>query len=168
MTTTGELTTPTRRTALDMFFRPSRVAVIGGTDQPGSVGRTLVSNLISASFKGAVYPVNPKRSSVLGLPCYPGIAQTPERVDLAVIATPARTVPGVVGECVKAGVAAAIVISAGFREVGAEGAALEEEIRRQAARGSLRIIGPNCLGVMAPRWGLNATFANAMARAGKR
>ena len=152
------------RAPLDVFFHPRRVAVIGATDKEGSVGRSIVSNLIAASFKGAVYPINPKRSKVLGLPCYASVSQTPELADLAVIVTPAATVPDVVGECSAAGIAAAIVISAGFREAGSEGAALEQEI--QARRGRMRIVGPNCLGVMSPRAHLNATFANAMARPG--
>lgn len=157
----------TRRAPLDLFFHPRRVAVIGATDHEGSVGRSILTNLIGAPFKGAVYPINPQRKDVLGLPCYPSIAQTPERADLAIIVTPARTVPGVVGECVDAGIEAAIIISAGFREAGAKGKAREEEILREARRGRLRIIGPNCLGLMAPRSGLNATFANAMAIPGR-
>jgi acetyltransferase len=152
------------RAPLDVFFRPQRIAVIGATDKEGSVGRSIVSNLIAASFKGAVYPINPKRSTVLGLPCCASISQTPERADLAVIVTPAAAVPDVVGECAAAGVQGAIVISAGFREAGAEGAALEQQI--QARRGRMRIVGPNCLGIMSPRSNLNATFANAMARPG--
>src|SRR6516162_8705020 len=117
--------------ALDTFFRPSRVAVIGATDQEGSVGRSVVTNLISGPFQGAIYPINPKRSSVLGVPCYPSIAQAPAKPDLAVIVTPAQTVPAVVAECVDAAVKAAIIISAGFREAGARGQALEQEIQRE-------------------------------------
>jgi acetyltransferase len=157
--------------SLDSFFRPSRVAVIGATEQDGSVGRTVVANLIAEPFKGAVYAINPKRSSVLGLPCYPYIAQTPAKPDLAVIVTPARTVPAVVAECVDVGVKAAIIISAGFREAGSSGQALEKQIRHEIQRGAslgrpIRVIGPNCLGLMAPASGLNATFANAMAQKG--
>jgi acetyltransferase len=154
------------RAPLDVFFHPRRIAVIGATDHEGSVGRSLVSNLIGAQFKGAVYPVNPKRRKVLGLPCYPAVKETPEKVDLAVVATPAHTVPGVIRECVDAGVEGAIIISAGFRETGPEGKALEEKVLQEARRGALRMIGPNCLGVMAPRSHLNATFANTMARPG--
>ncbi len=149
-----------------MFFRPRSVAVIGATEDRGGVGRSLVSNLKQTSFGGGVYPVNPKRSTVLDLPCYPRVRELPERVDLAVIATPARTVPEIVAECVEAGIAGAIIISAGFKETGDKGAALEQDILRQAQAGKMRIIGPNCLGLMSPRYGLNATFANSMARPG--
>ncbi len=151
---------------LDAIFRPDSVAVIGASEEPGSVGRTLLWNLITNSFGGTVFPVNIKRTSVLGIKAYPSIAEVPEPVDLAVIATPAQTVPGVVRECVDAGVRGAIIISAGFKERGPEGVALEEEILRTAREGKMRIIGPNCLGVMSPVTGLNATFANAMARPG--
>src|SRR5689334_12925838 len=155
-----------RRAPLNVFFRPRTVAVIGATEDQAGVGRSLVSNLKQTSFGGSIYPVNSKRSSVLDLPCYPNIAKVPDKVDLAVIATPARTVPEVVGECVAAGVEGAIIISAGFRETGAAGAALEQEILHEASRGPMRMIGPNCLGVMSPHYGLNATFARSMARPG--
>ena len=155
-----------RQHPLDVFFAPQAVAVIGATENVGSVGRTLFWNLISNPFGGAVFPVNPKRSQVLGVKAYPDIKAVPEKVELAVIVTPARTVPGVISECVDAGVKAAIVISAGFKELGPEGAKLEQETLAQARRGKIRIIGPNCLGVMSPITGLNATFATTMARPG--
>ncbi|HSM57697.1 MAG TPA: bifunctional acetate--CoA ligase family protein/GNAT family N-acetyltransferase [Candidatus Sulfomarinibacteraceae bacterium] len=151
---------------LDAIFRPETVAVIGASETPGSVGRTLLWNLITNSFGGTVFPVNIKRSSVLGIKAYPSISDVPEAVDLAVIATPAQTVPGIIRECVEAGVKGAIIISAGFKERGPEGAALEEEILETAREGEMRIIGPNCLGVMSPVTGLNATFASTMARPG--
>ncbi|WP_066382256.1 bifunctional acetate--CoA ligase family protein/GNAT family N-acetyltransferase [Anabaena sp. CA = ATCC 33047] len=150
---------------LNAIFAPQSVAVIGASEKAGSVGRTLLWNLISNPFGGTVFPVNPKRHSVLGIKAYPTIADIPETVDLAVIATPAPTIPGIIAECVAAGVKGAIIISAGFKEAGAEGIALEQQILAQA-RGKIRIIGPNCLGVMSPRTGLNATFASAMARFG--
>ena len=151
---------------LDAIFAPKNVAVIGATEKAGSVGRTLLWNLISNPFGGTVFPVNPKRPSILGIKAYPNIAAVPEPVDLAVIVTPASTVPGVIGECVEAGVKGAIIISAGFKEVGEEGIQLERNILQQARQGKMRIIGPNCLGVMNPVSGLNATFANAIARPG--
>ncbi len=151
---------------LDVFFSPRTVAVIGATEKSGRVGRTLFWNLIAHPFGGAVFPVNPTRSQVLGVKAYPKIKEVPEPVDLAVIVTPARTVPGVVAECVEAGVKGAIVISAGFKEQGSVGAELERQMLAEARRGNLRIIGPNCLGVMSPPSGLNATFAAAMARPG--
>ena len=158
--------TSARRRTLDVFFRPKSIAVIGATEALHSVGRSIVTNLKDAPFPGVVYPVNPKHDTLLGLRCYRAIANVPEPVDLAVIATPAVTVPGVIRECVQAGVPAAIIISAGFREIGERGAALESEILDEARRGHMRIVGPNCLGLMSPHHMLNATFASAMARPG--
>jgi acetyltransferase len=154
------------RQPLDAIFTPQNVAVIGATERAGSVGRTILWNLISSPFGGTVFPVNPKRSSVLGIKAYPNVAAVPEPVDLAIVVTPAPTVPGVIGECVEAGVEGAIIISAGFKEIGVAGAELEQQILEQARRGRMRIIGPNCLGVMRPPTGLNATFASDMARPG--
>src|SRR5262245_56044038 len=106
------------RRPLDALFNPKNVAVIGATEIPGSVGRTLLWNLISSPFGGTVFPVNPKRPSVLGIKAYPTIAAVPDPVDLAVVVTPAATVPAIIGECAAAGVRGAIVISAGFKELG--------------------------------------------------
>ncbi|HEY1759157.1 MAG TPA: bifunctional acetate--CoA ligase family protein/GNAT family N-acetyltransferase [Bryobacteraceae bacterium] len=150
------------RRPLDPFFAPASVAIIGATEADPSVGRTVLTNL--ASFKGEIYPVNPKRESVLGRKAYPSIRTVPGPVDLALIVTPAATVPAIVAECAAAKIPAAIIISAGFKEAGLPGAELERKI--QAARGSMRIIGPNCLGLMAPLAGLNATFAASMALKG--
>jgi acetyltransferase len=161
-----ELVSTYRRHPLDAIFAPRSVAVIGATEKVGSVGRTLLWNLISHPFGGAVYPVNPNRSSVLGIHTYPNIAAVPSQVDLAVIVTPALTVPGVIEECVQADVKGAIIISAGFKEIGKAGAQLEQKILRRARDARMRIIGPNCLGVMSPLTGLNATFAHGMARLG--
>jgi acetyltransferase len=151
---------------LDVMFKPKSVAVIGATEREGSVGRTIIWNLMTNSFGGTIFPVNPKRSSILGIKAYSSVGDIPEKVDLAVIVTPAQTVPDNVRECVAAGVKGAIIISAGFKEIGPEGVALEQEILAEARRGNMRIIGPNCLGVMNPIGGLNATFASAMARPG--
>lgn len=151
---------------LDAIFAPKNVAVIGATEKAGSVGRTILWNLISSPFGGTVFPVNPKRPSVLGIKAYPNIAAVPEQVDLAVVVTPAGSVPGVISECVDAGVKGAIIISAGFKEAGPAGVKLEQQVLEQARRGRMRIIGPNCLGVMNPVNGLNATFASTMARPG--
>src|SRR5512143_1701982 len=154
------------RQALDSIFSPRNVAVIGATETPGSVGRTILWNLISSPFGGTVFPVNPKRPGVLGIKAYPSISDVPEPVDLAVIVTPAATVPGIIGDCVEAGGQSAIIISAGFKETGPAGADLERQIMEHARRGRMRIIGPNCLGVMSPTTGVNATFASGMARRG--
>lgn len=152
--------------ALDHVFKPRSAAVIGASGREGSVGRAVLSNLCVPRLEGKIYPVNPQHPEVLGLRSYPSIGKVPDVVDLAVIATPAPTVPAIVGECVDAGVKAAIVISAGFRERGPEGQALEHQIAQQLRRGQIRLIGPNCLGVMNPLDGLNATFARTIARPG--
>jgi acetyltransferase len=154
------------RLPLDAIFGPETVAVVGASDRPGSVGRTIMWNLISNPFGGTIYPVNARRQNVLGIKAYPSVSEVPERVDLAVIAAPAPTVPDIIRECVDAGVGGAIIISAGFRETGPKGAELERQVLEEARRGRMRIIGPNCLGVMNPTTGLNATFAGAMARPG--
>lgn len=151
---------------LDVFFRPHSVAVIGATEQAGSVGRATLWNLIGSPFGGTVYPVNPKRNNVLGMRCYPSVREVPEPVELAMVITPAATVPGVIRECVEAGVKGAMILASGFRELGPRGEALEQQVMDEARKGALRIIGPNCLGVMSPITGLNATFASGMARPG--
>jgi len=151
---------------LDVFFSPQSVAVIGATETMGSVGRSILWNLIQTPFGGTVFPINPKRNSVLGIKAYPSVADVPERIDLAVVVVPAPAVPGVIRQCAEVGVPSAIIISAGFKESGAGGVELERQVMEEASRSGMRIIGPNCLGVMAPRSGLNATFASAMARPG--
>ncbi len=153
------------RDSLRAIFAPKSVAVIGATEKEGAVGRTVLWNLISNPFGGAVYPINKRHKQVLGIKAYTHVAGVPEPIDLAVIVTPAATVPGIVSECVAAGVKSAIIISAGFKEAGAAGIELERQIA-ETARGKLRLIGPNCLGVMRPVTHLNATFASAMARPG--
>jgi acetyltransferase len=155
-----------RRQPLDAIFNPDNVAVIGASEAAGSVGRTLLWNLVSNPFGGTIFPVNPKRDSVLGIEAYSSIREVEDDVDLAVIATPAPTVPGIVEECGEAGVKGLIIVSAGFREVGEEGAALEREIKEIAREHQIRVVGPNCLGVMRPPNGLNATFAGSMAQEG--
>jgi acetyltransferase len=150
---------------LDPIFAPRSVAVVGATERPGSVGRTVLWNLISNPFGGTVYPINPKRRNVLGIQAFDRISSLPEAPDLAIIAIPAPGVPEVVQECVDAGVKGAIILSAGFKEVGAEGIELERQIKA-IAQGRLRLIGPNCLGIQNPLTGLNATFASQVARRG--
>ncbi len=149
---------------IESLFAPRSVVVIGGTERVGSVGRALMENL--AAFPGPVFAVNPKRLSVLGRTAVPTVGELPHPVDLAVIATPAVGVPGVLRECGAAGIRAAMIISAGFKEAGPDGQALEAEALAVARETGLRIIGPNCLGVMIPHLGFNATFAAGMARPG--
>ena len=157
------VTTPdTRRPILQRMLSPKVVALVGATEAPNSVGRTLMENLLS--FGENLYPINPKRATVLDLKAFPKVADVPRPIDLAVIATPAFTVPDVIGECEKAAVPGAVIISAGFKECGVAGIKLEEEIL--ARKGRMRVIGPNCLGVMIPELGLNATFGRRMALRG--
>jgi acetyltransferase len=151
---------------LEVFFSPKTVAVIGATETANSVGRTLLWNLVTSPFGGTVYPVNPKRPSVLGVKAYKSVSEIPEDVDLAVIVTPPPSIPGLITECGENGVRGAIVISAGFKEIGPEGAALEQQLLAAAQAAGIRVIGPNCLGVMAPLTGMNATFATTIARPG--
>jgi acetyltransferase len=151
-----------RRSKLETMLNPRSVALIGATETPNSVGQTIMQNLLS--FDGAVFPINPKRQSVFGVKAFPKIGDVSDLINLAVIATPAATVPDLISECAAAGAKGAVIISAGFKETGAEGARLEKEI--QERRGDMRIIGPNCLGVMIPSLGLNATFAKKMAKPG--
>lgn len=147
--------------SLDPIFRPATVAVFGASATPGSIGSILIHNLLGNPFGGVVYPINPKRHAVHGVLCYPNLGAIPEPVDLAVIATPAGTVPDIIRDCVDRSVKSAIVISAGFSELGAEGRAAEEKIRT-LAKGKMRLIGPNCLGVLHPPSNLNASFAASM------
>ncbi|HXQ95666.1 MAG TPA: bifunctional acetate--CoA ligase family protein/GNAT family N-acetyltransferase [Candidatus Acidoferrales bacterium] len=154
------------RRPLDALFLPRSVAVIGATEKEGSVGRTVLWNLISSPFGGTVFPINPKRPNVLGLKAYPSLAAVPDPVELAVIVTPPQSVPGVMDECVASGVRGVIVISAGFKETGPDGEELERQVLARARAGGIRVIGPNCLGVMNPIGGLNATFAAGIARPG--
>jgi acetyltransferase len=151
---------------LHSFFEPASVAVIGATEKEGSVGRTLFWNLISSPFGGTVYPVSRTRASILGVRAYPDIAALPEVPELVVIVTPSPTVPAIVEECAAAGVKAVVVISAGFKEIGPAGAELERQILETARLNGIRIVGPNCLGVMRPPTGLNATFAAGISAPG--
>ncbi|MGB7133661.1 MAG: bifunctional acetate--CoA ligase family protein/GNAT family N-acetyltransferase [Acidobacteriaceae bacterium] len=155
-----------RRSPLASIFTPKSVAVIGATDRAGSVGCTVLTNLLASPFGGPVWPVNPRRPSILGVPAYRSIRELPGIPDLIVVTTPASTVPAIIEEAVAVGVPSAIVISAGFKEVGESGKALERQIA-QTIQGKMRLIGPNCLGVLNPVGGLNATFAKAMVPAGR-
>ncbi len=152
---------------LDKLFNPKRVAVIGASEKQGSVGARLLQNLVGVGYKGTVYPVNPFRPVVQGITAYPSIERIPRQTDLAIIATPAHTVPQIMEECGKAGVPAIIIISAGFRETGEEGRKLEGQIIKIRDRYNMRIVGPSSLGVIRPSIKLNATFANKSAGPGR-
>lgn len=152
---------------LEKIFKPKTIAAIGASDQPGSVGHALIKNLLRGGFSGRVYPVNPKRETIQSIPCYRSVSAVPEKIDLAVIATPARAVPGVVEECGQAGVGGLVILSAGFAEAGESGKAMYEDIFKRAHRYRMRVIGPNCLGFINPSLGINASFAADMALPGK-
>jgi acetyltransferase len=147
---------------LDVFFAPKTIAVIGAGECPGSVGRTLMSNLIRNPFGGVLYPISTRRASVLGVRAYPRLDLVPEPIDLAMIVTPAATVPGLLSECQAAGVHGAIVLSGGVGDGSPEGAMVERQIRDRLRDGDLRVVGPNSMGIVRPLTGLNASFAPAM------
>jgi acetyltransferase len=152
---------------LDKIFDPKSIVLVGASDEKSSVGYILMKNLIDLGYKGKVYPVNIRKNEILGLKAYNNVDKLPEIVDLAVIATPSKTVPDIVEQCGKAGIIGIIIISAGFKEVGTEGKALEEKILEVKKKYNLRIIGPNCLGIIRPNINLNATFIKKMPKPGK-
>jgi len=154
------------RHPLDSIFAPRSVAVVGATEKPGSVGRTVLWNLMNTPFGGPIYPVNPTRGSVLGIKAHPNLSALPEKPELVVVTTPAASIPAIIGEAADLGIPGAVVISAGFKETGASGVELERQLLAHARRGNMRLIGPNCLGVMNPITGVNATFAAGIARRG--
>ena len=152
---------------LERIFNPRRIAVIGASDREDSLGGKVLRNLVGVGFKGAVFPVNPFRPTVQGMTAYPNIGKIPWQVDLAIIATPAHTVPQIVEECGKAGVGGIVILSAGFKEAGKNGETLEKQIVDCKNKYDMRIIGPNSFGVMISKTNLNATFANKTALPGK-
>ena len=151
---------------LDRLFAPNAVAVFGASERPGAIGTHVFRNIVDGGFAGPVYPVNPKHARVGGHTCYPNIAATPTPVDLAVITTPAATVPGIIRECGDQGVRAVIVHSAGFTAETPGGARLQKAMLEEARRYNLRILGPNCLGFIRPAARLNATFSRNAAAPG--
>ena len=147
------------RHPLAPLFEPSSIAVAGATERAGAIGAVVLSNLRAAGFAGRLVAVNPKYATVQGLPCVPDVAALGEPVDLLVITTPAATVPGLIEDAGRLGIRAAVVISAGFGEAGELGAGLERALREAARRHGVRVLGPNCLGMMRPALGVDATFA---------
>jgi acetyltransferase len=150
---------------LDKAFNPTSVAIIGASDEEGSVGNAIVKNF-SRGYSGKVYYVNMRKPEINGVKTYPTVGQINSPVDLAMIATPAKTVPDVVEQCGKAGIKSAIIVSAGFKETGPDGKALETKILEIAQRYGLRIIGPNCIGIIRPKINLNATFVDKSPKPG--
>jgi acetyltransferase len=154
-------------TNLDRLFRPRGIAVIGAGCSPTNLGRLVLENLQNGGFEGTLFPVNPKHEQVAGRPCFARVALLPEPMDLAVICTPAATVPQLVRECGERQIAGVVILSAGFREEGAAGRELESQIQQEASHfPKMRILGPNCLGFISPHRKLNASFAGAMPAAG--
>jgi acetyltransferase len=147
---------------LHRLFNPRSIAVIGASGTPGSIGYSLFNNLIRNEFPGTVIPVNPTRDRVQGIKAYPNMAALPQKVDLAVIATRAETVPAIIDECIAAGTLSAVVISAGFTEAGRQGNRLAERMHRSVESSGMAMLGPNCLGFMHPKLNLNASFSRKM------
>lgn len=151
---------------LNRIFKPRHIAVIGAGEKKGTIGNALMKNLIDGGFSGTLFPVNPKYKTIHGHECFGSISDLKTEVDLAIIATPILTVVDIVKECVEKKAGGAIIISAGGKEVGEQGREIEENIRKTAYAGGLRIVGPNCLGVIRPGTNLNASFASEMPAAG--
>ena len=151
---------------IDKFFHPEAVAVIGASEQAGRIGTALMHNLLAGGFPGRLLPVNPKYAQIMGLPAVSAVDRLDVQVDLAVVAVPIRQVPEIIEQCAAVGIKSAVVISAGGKETGEAGRQIEERIGKAAAVGGVRILGPNCLGIMAPGAKLNATFTADMVRAG--
>jgi len=152
---------------LDKLFNPKVVAIVGATTKKESVGYALMKNIIGSGFDGIVYPINPKRTNVLGVKAYPSLDDVPDKIDLAIIATPAKSVPEIVEKCGKVGVSGILLISAGFAEAGEDGKELMKQIFETIRKYKIRLIGPNCLGFINPSIKFNASFANKMALPGK-
>ena len=144
--------------SLDAFFQPNSVAIVGASREKGKVGYEILTSMQRGGFEGSIWPVNPKADEIEGLKCYPDLKSIGETPDLVLIVVPARIVPAIMNECAAVGTRAVVIITAGFKEVGDTGRALEEQVKDIARRNRIRIIGPNCLGILVPRHKLNASF----------
>ena len=152
---------------LQKIFRPQRITIVGVSNDPNSVGGITLRNLVSGGFQGVVYPVNPKYEAVMGIPCYKDVKSLPKVPDLAVICTNAKSVPGIIKDCGDTGILGIIIISAGFKETGEEGRKLEDQVKAEVAKyPGMRVIGPNCLGIIVPGHNMNVSFANGMPKKG--
>ncbi len=151
---------------LNSIFRPKRIALIGVAADPNSVGGLTLRNLVGGGFRGVVYPVNPRHEAVLGISCFPSVKSLPKTPDLAVITTKSEAVPQIVEECGEAGITGVIIMSAGFKEIGEEGKELENKVKHIVKKYQMRVIGPNCLGIIVPNQRLNLSFANSMPKKG--
>ncbi len=152
---------------LNSIFKPQRIALIGASNNPKSVGGIVLKNLVGAGFNGVIYPINPKREAVMGITCFPDVKSLPKTPDLAVIMTGAKFVPDLIRECGEAGVNGVVIISAGFKECGESGKELEDKVKNEVAKfPEMRVIGPNCLGFIVPGLNLNVSFADGMPKKG--
>lgn len=152
--------------SFNSFFNPQSVAIVGASRQKGKVGYEILSNMLEAGYKGKIYPVNSKAEEIEGLKCYPDLASIGEIPELVVLVIPAKVVPAVIQECAKIGTKAVVIITAGFKEVGKDGKALEDRVVQIAKQGGIRVIGPNCLGLIVPSNKLNASFGGDLPEAG--
>jgi acetyltransferase len=152
--------------SLEKFFNPKSVAIVGASRQRGKVGYEILSNTIEAGFKGKIFPVNPNADEIDGVKCFPDLQSIGQIPDLVIIVVPANAVPAVMQQCANAGVQSVVIITAGFREVGKEGKGLEEQVIQIARQAGIRVIGPNCLGVIVPANNLNASFGGDLPAAG--
>ena len=151
---------------LDSFFNPKSIAIIGASRTPGKVGYDILKNSIQYGYQGAVYPINPGATEILGVKCYPSIFDVSDKIDLAVVVVPSKNVLEVIEQCGKKGIDSAIIITAGFRESGSEGAKLENDLVKKAKKAGVRFMGPNCLGLIDTHSGVNASFAAGMPHKG--
>jgi acyl-CoA synthetase (NDP forming) len=143
---------------LDYIFKPRSIAVIGASDTFRKWGYLMVERPLKTGFKGAIYPINPTKGEILGLPSYPSVASVPGPIDLAVMTTPAATIPGLLQECIRKRIKGAVVISAGFAEVGEEGKGFEQAMVEVARSGGIRLVGPNCMGIWSAAGQLSLSF----------
>jgi len=152
--------------SFDNFFNPKSVAIVGASQNKGKVGYEILNNMIEAGFEGEIFPINPKAESILGLKCYGDLESIGRTPDLVIIIVPAKIVPGIMQQCAKADVKAVVIITAGFKEVGEQGRKLEKDISQIARRAGIRMIGPNCLGIIVPENKLNASFGGKLPKVG--
>jgi len=151
---------------LDAFFNPKSIAIVGASRDETKVGHKIIDNILVGGYPGKVFPINPKAADIDGLRCYPDLASIGETPELVIIVIPPRLVPEVMKQCAAAGVHAVIIITAGFKEIGAAGAELEREVSQIAKHAGIRVLGPNCLGVIAPDNKLNASFGGDLPAVG--
>jgi len=145
--------------SIDAIFNPRTIALVGASNKAGKMGYVFMKNLVDAGYQGKIYPINPSESAVFDLKAYPSVKDVPDEVDFAVVVVPAPFVPKVMGECSEKGVMAAVVITAGFSEAGEEGRKLEKQLVENVQKGGVKVVGPNCFGILNCNTGLNASMA---------